>query len=67
VLHIEAFLPSLEKEFLDINLTKDLSLFLHAIHAVPSTGGFKENQTVKSLEKKSAKQENSSLFMKIAF
>jgi hypothetical protein len=31
-----------EVEFLDINLTKDLSLLLHAmLFTVPSTGGFK--------------------------
>ncbi len=52
-------------EFLDINLTKDLSLLLFAIHS-PSTGGFEGNHTFlvfKILTKKSAKQENSILFM----
>jgi hypothetical protein len=51
-------------EFLDINLRKDSSLLLHAIHSV-STDGFlkKENQTLlctgfKNASKKiSAKQE----------
>jgi hypothetical protein len=35
-------LASPEMEFSDISVTKDSSLFLHAIHAVPSlsTGGF---------------------------
>jgi hypothetical protein len=52
-----------EIEFLDINLTKESSLLLHAIHVnstVPSTilySGFNNPY------KKSAKQENSSLYI----
>ncbi len=53
-------------EFLDINFTKDSSIFLHAIHSpfywrtLKKTilfSGFKNNY------KKAAKQENSGLFM----
>jgi hypothetical protein len=55
-----------EMEFLDINLTKDSSLLLHAIHSL-STGGFlKKPETTLVLTihtKKTAKQENSSLFV----
>ncbi len=53
-------------EFLDISLTKDLSLLLHAIHSL----FFKENHffsDFKNLNKKSVKQENSSLFMNNIF
>ncbi len=58
----------LEMEFSDINMKKDSSLLFHAIHSL-STGGFiKENHTLlcmvlKIHTKKSAKQENSSLFV----
>jgi hypothetical protein len=54
-------------EFLDINLTKDLSVLLHAVH-FPSTGGFSRELYgtllwfLKSF-KKSVKQENSRSFM----
>jgi hypothetical protein len=51
-----------EMEFLDINLTKDSSLLLHAIHSPFYWRIFRENHTIlwfkKSLQKKSAKQEN---------
>ncbi len=54
-----------EMEFWDINLTKDSGIFLHAIHSV-STGGFLKKTRLysgfKNTCKKSAKQENSSLF-----
>jgi hypothetical protein len=52
-------------EFLDINLTKELNLLLHAINN--STGGFTEpfsSLVLKNLTKKSAKQENSNRFIK---
>jgi hypothetical protein len=55
-------------EFWDINLTKDLSLLLHAIHSF-GTGGFLKKTILfcgfKSTvhTKKSAKHENSSLFV----
>ncbi len=56
-----------EMEFLDINLTKDSSLLLHAIFTVYSTGGFYRKpystEVLKLHTIKSAKQENSSLFM----
>jgi hypothetical protein len=53
-------------EFLDINLTRDWSLLLHPIHSL-FYSDFKENNSFlgffkKSLQK-SAKQENSRLFM----
>jgi hypothetical protein len=35
-----------EMEFLDINLRKDSSLLLHAIHSVSTDGFSKENQTL---------------------
>jgi hypothetical protein len=55
-------------EFLDINLTKDLSLLLHAILVtVPATAGFLGKPysclVFKIPIKKTAKQGNSSLFM----
>ncbi len=49
-----------EMEFLDVNLTKDSSLLLHAIHSpFLLYSGLKKKH-----KKKFAKQENSSLFMK---
>jgi|694.fasta_scaffold62558_4 hypothetical protein len=53
-----------EMEFLDIYSIKDSSLLLHAIHS-PTTSGFTENHSLvlKIHTKKSAKQENLSLFM----
>jgi hypothetical protein len=60
--------------FFDIILTKNSSLFLHAIHRVSQSlllADFKENHTLhwfeQSLQKKSAKKENSSLFMNSIF
>jgi hypothetical protein len=51
-----------EMEFLEINLTNDSSLLLHAIHSL-----FRENQKLLyscfKNTKKSTKQENSSLFV----
>jgi hypothetical protein len=55
-----------EMEFFDVNLTKDSSLFLHAIHSLFYWRIYREpNSTLvfKTHTKKSAKQENSSLFM----
>jgi hypothetical protein len=37
--YLEVVGKSTEMEFLDVNFTKDSSLFLHAIHSL-STGGF---------------------------
>jgi hypothetical protein len=55
-----------EMELLDSNLTKDSSLLFHAIHSL-STGGFFRKPisilVLKYIQKKFAKQENSSLFM----
>jgi hypothetical protein len=55
-----------EMEFLDINLTKVSSLLILAIHSL-STGGFLKRIRLysgfKNTYKKSAKQENLSLFM----
>ncbi len=55
-------------EFLVISLTKD-SVFCSMLCAVPSTGGFKENQTflwfLKSLQK-NVKQEKLSLFKNLS-
>jgi hypothetical protein len=57
-----------ELEFLDISLTKDSSLLLHAIYSL-STGGFLKRMRLysgfKNTDKKSAKQENLSLFTNI--
>ncbi len=54
-------------EFLDIILTKDSSLLLHAFHSL-STGGFLKKTRLysgfKNTYKKSAKPKNSSLFVK---
>ncbi len=53
-----------EMEFLDINLTKDLSLLLHPIHSPFYWGILKKpysSLVFQILTKKSAKQENSSL------
>ncbi len=52
------FFNSSEMEFLDINLTKDSSHLLHAIQDNQTLLGFK-----KYTQKKSVKQENSSLFV----
>jgi hypothetical protein len=54
-------------EFLEINLTKDSSLLIHAIHSPFYWRILKKTihfSGFKSSYKKSAKQENSSLFMK---
>ncbi len=53
---------SLSPEFLDIILTKNSSLLLHAIHSL-STRKTDSTLVLKILTKKSAKQENSSLFV----
>ncbi len=54
-------------EFLDINLTKNSSIWLHAIQSSFYWWIFKENHTLLSgftnPYKKHAKQENSSIFM----
>jgi hypothetical protein len=55
-----------EMEFLDINLTKDSSLLLHSIHSPFYRRILKKTilfSGFKNHSKKSAKQENSSLFM----
>jgi hypothetical protein len=55
-----------EMEFLDINLTKDSSLLLHAIHSPFYRRILRKpyfSLVLKILTKKSAKQENSSLSM----
>ncbi len=51
-----------EMEFLDFNLTKDSSLLLHAIHSISTGGEPRLYSGFKNTCKKSAKQENSSLF-----
>ncbi len=54
-------------EFLDINLTKDLIILLHAIHSPFYCRGFDRKPystlVLKNTYKKFVKQENSSLFM----
>ncbi len=55
-------------EFLDINLTKDLSLLLHAIHSSFYGRILKKNiifSDLKSPTKKTTKQENSRLFCRM--
>ncbi len=59
---IERLEEKTEMEFLDINLTKDSSLLLHAIYSQSLYW-----QILKLLTKKSTKQENSSLFMNSIF
>jgi hypothetical protein len=58
------YYTTLEMEFLDINLIQDSSLLLHAIHS-PFYWRILKNTIffLKSLTKKSMKQENSILFM----
>jgi hypothetical protein len=59
-------LQTLEMEFLDINLTKDLSLLLYAIYNLFYWRLLKKTvlyTDFKDSHKKSTKQENSSLFM----
>ncbi len=54
-----------EMEFLDINLTKVSSLLIHAIHSLSTSGFLKRIRLYsgfKNTYKKSAKQENLSLF-----
>jgi hypothetical protein len=65
------FLLSLEwapgMEFLDINLTKDSSLLLHAIHSLSTRRFLKKTRLFsgfKNTFNKSEKQENLNLFVK---
>jgi hypothetical protein len=56
-----------ELEFLDINLIKDSSLLLHAFHLRADLMKQNSSLVLKILTKKSANQENLSLFMNSIF